>query len=293
MTALTITDTIRKAEPEFAALLKASNTDPKKFMNNALMAIAAKPEIQSGEVNRKSVFDVCSRAANDGVVLDGKEAALILGSVKRGNEWVKEAQYRLMAGGVMKIINRSPNIERVVCQLIYENDDFIVDFVTSDVSVKHTITPDALKKGRGEVVGVYFTAKLTSGEWTSPEVMSVAEVNEVRDNFSQKNKDGKFSGMWEKSWGEAARKTVLHRARKRLPLEAAIEEVLNKDDDEITEFVDNETGEVTVEAPKPAKTKAADKVKAAVADIPAEVVDEVPDYIDAEYNDSIDEEIPV
>ncbi len=308
-TQITIADSIKNAMPEFAALLKATGTDPDKFKNNALMAIADKPEIRSGEVSSKSVFNVCSRAANDGVVLDNKEAALILGSVKRNGQWVKEAQYRLMAGGVMKIINRSPNIERIVCQLIYENDDFIVDFVTTDASVQHKITPESLKKGRGEVVGVYFTAKLVNGEWTSPEIMSVAEVNEVRDNFVQKNKEGKFSGMWEKSWGEAARKTVLHRARKRLPLEGKIMSVLDQDDDEIIDF-DSETGEVFEQAAatttKPAASKAASKVKAAVKAKVAEqeppAAEEEPEElpmpndegaVDAEFEEIEEEEIPV
>jgi recombination protein RecT len=278
-------------------------------MNNALMAISSKPEIAKGEVTRKSVFDVCSRAANDGVVLDGKEAAMVLGSVKRDGKWVKEAQYRLMAGGAMKIIQRSPNIERVVCQLIYENDEFVVDFVTTAEPVVHKITPEALKKGRGEIVGVYFTAKLKNGEWTSPEIMSVAEVNAVRDGFSQKNSEGKFSAMWEKSWGEAAKKTVLHRARKRLPLEGKIDSSLDNDDLENNDFIDHNTGEVLETAPAeaPKKSKIADKVKAAAEtkvakpkpepkpepepEVPAE---EPADFVDAEYTEeSFDEEPPV
>lgn len=286
--ALTVVDTVRKMEPEFAALLKSSNTDEKKFMNNALMAIAAKPEIAAGEVTRKSVFDVCSRAANDGVVLDGKEAAMIIGKVERDGKWIKEAQYRLMAAGAMKIIQRSPNIQRVVCQLIYENDEFLVDFVTDKESVVHKITPEALKKGRGQIVGVYFTAKLANGEWTSPEIMSVAEVNEVRDKFGQKN-----SKMWINSWGEAARKTVLHRARKRLPLEGKVDELLSQDDEEITEIIDHQTGEVLNAQPEPQakRTKTADKVKAAVRNVnpepeqPTATVEEAPIY-DADFIDT-------
>ncbi len=277
---LSTIELVRKMEPEFKQLLDTSNTDIKKFMNNALMAIKDKPEIASGEVSRKSVFDVCSRAANDGVVLDGKEAAIIIGSVKRGGQWVKEAQYRLMAGGVMKMINRSPNIERVVCQLVYEHDDFYVDFVTDGESIRHKITPEVMKKGRGEVIGVYFTAKLTNGEWTSPELMSVEEVNKVRDAYSKKNSEGKFSQMWENSWGEGARKTVLHRARKRLTLDAKIDASLAQDDEAEVEIVDHSTGEVVTEKPaKATRGRAAAAVKAAITEQPQ------PDYVDATINE--------
>ncbi len=283
---LTVAATVKEMKPEFANLLAAQlppnltkeqkqaqlETLTAKFTNNALLAINEKPEIAKGEVTRKSVFAVCSRAANDGVILDGKEAAIVIGSVKRNGQWVKEAQYRLMAGGAMKIIQRSPNIERIVCQLIYENDDFVVDFVTGGESVKHTITPKALKEGRGEIVGVYFTAKLSNGEWTSPEIMSVAEVNAVRDAYSKKNETtGKFSQMWENSWGEAARKTVLHRARKRLPLERSLDKILaadNPTDDNIvdtTSEVVNATPEAEAVNEPAKKTTIADKVKQAAA----------------------------
>lgn len=271
---LTVKDTVKNMAPEFEALLKSSGTDVNKFMNNALLAISDKPEIQSGEVNRRSVFNVCSRAANDGVVLDGKEAALVLGWNSQTKQ--KEAQYRLMAAGVIKQIQRSSEIERIVCQLVYENDDFLVDFCTDKEAIVHKLTPEALKKGRGEVVGVYFTAKMKSGEWTSPEIMSVAEVNAVRDAFSKTDKEGNFSKMWRDSWGEAARKTVLHRAKKRLPLTEKAAQVLQADEQQDYEIVDSETGEVsTITEPKKT-TRAADKVKAAVVKTVEAVADEKP-----------------
>lgn len=290
---LTITDTVRKMQPEFALLLKTSGTDPDKFMNNALLAINDKPEIKSGEVDRRSVFTVCSRAANLGVVLDGNEAALVIGSVKRGGQWVKEAQFRLMSGGVMKMINRSVDIERVACQLVYENDDFVVDFVSDNGPIKHTLTPDALRRGRGEVVGVYFVAKLKNGEWTSPEVMSVEEVNAVRDAFAQKNKDGEHSKMWRDSWGEAARKTVLHRAKKRLPLTDRAQEALREDAEEEFDVIDHTTGEITKPEPKKrAGGKAAALVKESVeAEPPVEE-----NFTEAEYTverDTETTELPI
>lgn len=292
--AITVAQTVKHMEPEFALLLKSSGTDPKKFMNNALLAISSKPEIQSGEVNRKSVFDVCSRAANDGVVLDGKEAALIIGWNEKLKQ--KEAQYRLMSGGIMQMIRRSPEIERVACQLVYENDDFVVDFVTDEVPLKHTLTPDALLKGRGQMVGVYFVAKLRNGEWTSPEVMSKDEVDAVRDGFAPKDKNGNFSKMWRDAYGEAARKTVLHRAAKRLPLgesaSAAIEQDAVEDGtlDNGT-IVDHNTGEITNAPEKPKRGRKAAEVVQAAAKAQDEAA-EAPqqNYVEAEYEEQYDEE---
>lgn len=253
---LTIKESLKQQESHFAGLLKASGTDVNRFMNNAMMAASEFPEIQKGEVDRASVFKVCSRAANDGVVLDGKQAAMVIGW--NGKTKQKEAQYRLMAGGVMAMINRSPEIKYIACQLAYEGDDCVIEFVTDDKPIHHAIN---LRNRRGDVLGVYAVAKLKSGEWTSPEYMTVEEINEVRDNYASKNKDGSFSKMWTHSWGEAARKTVLHRLKKRLPLGEDVEQSLNQDDP------DYEPLDVTPEPEKPARKKSSkDAVKDAVVE---------------------------
>jgi len=177
----------------------------------------------------------------------------------------------------------------------------LIDFVTSGSPIKHAITPESIKKGRGEIVGVYFIAKLTNGEWTSPEVMSVDEVNAVRDAYSKKSAKGEFSAMWRNSWGEAARKTVTHRAKKRLPLGGNLDQ-LGQGDDEIS--FDNETGEVfeaKPEAPKKTTTRAAAAVKKQAEEEKKAEVGEA-DYVDvtesapdddAYFGDDDGEEIPV
>jgi recombinational DNA repair protein RecT len=97
--------------------------------------------------------------------------------------------------------------------------------------------------------------------------MSKAEIDAVRDNFSQKDKEGNFSKMWVNSWGEAARKTVLHPARKRLPLSDGAELALRQDEDDefAIESIDNATGDASAE-PKKRQTRAAKAVKDAVAE---------------------------
>lgn len=222
---LTLKDSIKLQEKNYAELLRASGTDVKKFVNNAIMATSDHPDIAQGVVDRGSIFKVCSKAAQDGVMLDNHEAALIIGWNGRTKQ--KEAQYRLMAGGVMKMITRSPNIEYVACQLVYEGDQFEISFIGDGCPIKHSFKGGS----RGDVIGVYAIAKLTSGEWMSPEYMGVDDVNAVRDEFAQKDKNGNHSKAWTTMWGEMARKTILHRYKKRLPLADAVSEALRADDD--------------------------------------------------------------
>lgn len=225
MNDVAIKNTIKAMQPDLEKLVRATGTDINKFMNNAIMA-AAKPELQSGDVDRASIYKVVARAAQDGVLLDDKEAAMVIGWNRKTRQ--KEAQYRLMAAGVMSMIARSPDISRVVCQLVHKNDDFSMDFVTDGVPINHNFS--GIKGARGEVVGAYAVAKLADGSWTSPEYMEVDDINSVRDAYVPKDKEGNYSGMWSNSWGEAARKTVLHRAKKRWPISQQVSESLVDDD---------------------------------------------------------------
>lgn len=252
-------DSIRAAKIEFSNLLKATGTDIERFQNNAIMAVNNNEDIRRGEVSTKSIFNVCSRAANDGVMLDGREAALVIGYTRNG----KEAQYRLMSQGIMKMINRSPEIEYVSCQTVHENDICEINFVTDGVPVKHTLD---LKKGRGEIIGAYVVAKLKNGEWTSPEYMSVEEILSVRDAYSKKDKEGNFSKMWRDSPGEAYKKTVLHRAHKRLPITNAT--AISDDEVDIEEVID-----ITPPASeKPKRKTTAEKVKEKVVEVTPPVI---------------------
>ncbi|WP_176132127.1 recombinase RecT, partial [Clostridium beijerinckii] len=51
------------------------------------------------------------------------------------------------------------------------------------------------------------------------ETMSKEEVEYIRDNWSKKDKYGKFSAAWVKSFGEMAKKTVLRRLCKHINID--------------------------------------------------------------------------
>lgn len=278
---------IEKRKGSYADMLKATGTDIARFTQNALIAASDNAAIANGEVAIDTVLKVCSRAANDGVVLDGKEAAIVIGSVKKGNQWVKEAQYRLMAGGVMKMITRSPNIKRAIVQLVHENDICTIDMVTSGVPVAHKID---LKQERGEIIGAYAIAELADGSYTSPEYMTKAQIEAIRKEYAHEK-----SPMWIKSWGEAARKTVLHRAKKRWPIASDIEVSLRDDEKGEDITVIENTPE---EAPKPKKTvkqSVKEKMKAATEEpkeVPTPHDANTGEVVEAEYEE-INQDMPI
>jgi recombination protein RecT len=190
-------------EDKFSAALPA-HIPPQRFLRVALSALAnpALANARGTPAGRKSIFDACLRAASDGLLLDGREAALV--------SYGQTVQYQPMVAGVMKKARNSGEIASIAAQVVYENDEFSMDYVTEGPPISHRPLIDG---DRGKALGAYAVARLKDGSWTQPEYMTVAEIEHVRKTFSKQPN----SLMWTKAWGEGARKTVIRKAAKYWP----------------------------------------------------------------------------
>jgi recombination protein RecT len=196
--------------PEFKAALPA-HVSVEKFSRVAMTAIQNNPALQNAD--RRSLFGAVVRLAQDGLLPDGREAALVL----FGNK----AQAMPMIAGVLKKIRQSGEVSKISAQVVYENDHFLVKY-GFDEDVEHS--PPALDKPRGKAIGAYATAVLKDGSRLL-EVMSLEEIEQVR-----KVSRASQNGPWVQWWGEMARKTVMRRLSKRLPMSTDLEdEVFSRD----------------------------------------------------------------
>lgn len=246
-------------EEKFGAALPA-HIPPQRFLRVALSAVA-NPVIAKAKqspAGRKSIFDACLRAASDGLLLDGREAALA--------PYGDTVQYQPMVAGIMKKARNSGEIAAIFSQVVYENDEFVMDYVTDGAPLTHR----PAKGVRGNPIGAYALARLKTGEWTQPEYMTVDEIEYVRKTFS-KQPNGL---MWTKSWGEGARKTVIRKAAKYWPSST------DKDGVGLTEWIDR-TGDTEL-APTPLQAIAAPPKKSAAAVLAAPV-----EVVEPEVDDSI------
>lgn len=127
-------------------------------------------------------------------------------------------QARLIPGyrGLMKLARRSGQVEKIDAQVVYDGDAFEVHLGT-EARVVHDPVIDG---ERGNYTGAYAFARMTTGE-VIVEWMSVADIEVVRRSSRAGAK-----GPWVDFWGEMARKTVLRRLMKRLPLDTAAEDAL-------------------------------------------------------------------
>lgn len=207
--------------PEFKAALPAHVT-VEKFTRVAQTAILSNPELM--QADRASLFGAITKLAQDGLLPDGREAALVIFNTKnrQTNGWDKKVQAMPMIAGILKKIRQSGDVAKISAQVVHENDHFVVSY-GFDEDVTHN--PPPLDKPRGKAIGAYATAVLKDGSRLL-EVMSLEDIEKVR-NVSR----GKDKGPWVEWWSEMARKTVMRRLSKRLPMSTDLEEeVFSRDE---------------------------------------------------------------
>jgi recombination protein RecT len=198
-----------------------------RFMRIVLTAVNGNPELLKAD--RRSLFESSMKAAQDGLLPDGRDGALVIYNTKikvdGRDEWIQKVQWMPMIGGVMKKVRNSGEISSLDAQVVCVNDKFSYRLGVDDAPIHE---PDWFGD-RGKVVGVYAVAKLKDGTKMS-EIMSHAQVETVRAISRAKD-----SGPWKGWWDEMARKTVLRRLAKRLPMSSDLDDLIRRDD-ELYEF---------------------------------------------------------
>jgi recombination protein RecT len=126
-----------------------------------------------------------------------------------------------MAAGIMKLVRNSGEISTWSVQAAYENDTF--DFCLGD---EEHITHKPALANRGKLIAVYSIVTMKDGE-KSREVMSLEDVNAIR----ARSRSGNSGGPWQTDFSEMAKKTVVRRHSKRLPLSTDIDGAIREDDE--------------------------------------------------------------
>jgi recombination protein RecT len=204
--------TLTNMRNEFQAALPPQ-IPVEKFIRTTLTAVQMNPELL--QADRRSLLGTCMKAAQDGLLLDGREAAPV---IFRGKDGAK-VQYMPMVGGILKKIRNSGELASISANVAYDKDLFQYELGDNE-SITHK---PFLGSSRGVQLAVYAIAKTKDGA-IYREVMSVAEVEKVRGA----SKTGKF-GPWVDWWDEMAKKTVIRRLSKRLPSSADVDSILADD----------------------------------------------------------------
>lgn len=232
---------------DFKMALPAHIT-PEKFQRTLITAAQSNPDLLKAD--RRSLINSAMKAAQDGLLPDGREAAIVIFSSRKkvGNDWVSVdlAQYMPMAYGVRKKILQSGEISSLETNVVYrrevEEGAFIFEAGT-EAMLRHRPMLDISDEDLTDdnIVAAYSVATMKDGS-KSFEVMRRAEINKVRQasqtgatgrvvKFGKdKGKEIAPKGPWVDWFGEMARKTVMRRHSKTLPMSGDVLDVEAKDE---------------------------------------------------------------
>lgn len=215
-----------------------------RFKNTVVAAVRQDPSILNATI--RSIMGAVIRAAQDGLVPDGREGHIAVYNVnaaKKGEKdrWEKRAQWNPMAGGLRKRLRELDNII-ANAEVVHEKDHFVWH-QGDDPKIEHE--PAKLGTDRGKMVGAYCIYR-KGDDILHREVMDCTQIETTRTQSKQPN-----SLMWSKFPEEGYRKVVLRRGIKTVPVTDQMRDIVQRDDIDNFEF-ERRTEAAAVLTPPPA-----------------------------------------
>lgn len=135
-----------------------------------------------------------------------------------------ECQFMLGYKGMLELIRRTGKINRVRTAAVYEKEIFECEYGTNE-KIRHI---QSWAADKGEIVLFYCTAHIaTTGECLF-EIMTKSQVDAVKDEALKKLRY--VGGPWVDYYEEMAKKTVLRRAFKYLPMSVELAQAITLDE---------------------------------------------------------------
>lgn len=204
--------TLMRMAPQFKAALPAQ-IPVERFVRVVQTAVATNTDLLN--VERTSLYAAAMKCAQDGLLPDGREAAI----VKYGST----ARYMPMVGGIAKKVRNSGELKTLNAEVVYENDTY--DH-WSDEKGEHFEHRKAIGGQRGQPILTYAYAI------TKEEGFYFEEVDEIQMKAIEgcsKASDGPWKGPFK---DEMRKKSAIRRlAKHRLPISSDLDDVLRADDD--------------------------------------------------------------
>ena len=150
-------------------------------------------------------------------------------NVKVGTGWQKRKECQFIPGyrGLIDLARRGGQIATIEAHSVYVQDELTLQYGT-DSKLVHK--PYLGADRREEFVCFYAVATLRDGT-RQLEVMTLADVEKIRDAAMAKNRQTEAAGPWKDHFAEMGRKTVVRRLCKYLPLSPELEKAFDLEDE--------------------------------------------------------------
>lgn len=235
---VTLRHELEQRASEFRMALPA-HISPEKFQRTILTAVQSTPVLL--QADRRSFIRACMKAAQDGLLPDGREAALVeFKTRQKGPDGqfrdVRLIQYMPMAFGLRKKILQSGEVRDIFAAVVYRQEIeaglFIYEEGTERMLRHKPLLDPGFDPTDDDIAVAYSIATLGDGSKVF-EVMRRSDINKIRQ-MSQTGALGKTrrdgtpippKGPWVDWFSEMAKKSVMRRHSKMLPMSGDIIDV--------------------------------------------------------------------
>lgn len=198
-------------------LPKSMNVE--RFTKIVLQSIAKTPKL--AQCSPESLYIAMHSAAQLGLEPNGPLGHAFLIPYWNTKANCYECQFQPGWRGLVALADRLCELT-ILAYVVHKGDQFKVT-LGCNPNIVHEPNFDG-----GDITHVYAVAQSKDGR-TRFEVMSVADVNAIKQRTKSKDKEGNAVGPWRDDFGEMARKTVVKRLCKYLPISPDMADAIDAD----------------------------------------------------------------
>lgn len=239
-----------------------------KFKNTVLMAASRNPYLY--KLDQISLLKSCQLAAADGLVPDGREAALV--------PFGKQVQYLPMYQGLIKKVRNTGELSTIYCDVVYEGDQF--DYYINETGQKFYHQPDYMNEDRGEMKLAYAIATFKDGS----RQIEVLDKNRIEKARKSSKASGGESSPWNLWTAEMWKKTALRAICKYLPQSVDLDRVFSAEDKSFD-------GAIDITPPKAPEKTLGGKKQSKLADLMDEPEETAQEHQSDDLFDDLPEEL--
>lgn len=202
------------------AAVLPKHLDPDRLLKIALVAVSKNELLM--KCSQSTILQSVMTAAQLGLDCGGALGSSYLVPFYISEKGVYECQLVLGYRGLIDLARRSGQIVSIEARIVYQNDTFDLDYSIDGAKLTHK---PCLDGEPGPMRLVYGVATLKDGGHQF-EIMTKAQVEKIR-MISQTGKKNK--GPWSNHYDEMARKTVVKRLAKYLPISVELSDAIDND----------------------------------------------------------------
>jgi recombination protein RecT len=218
-----VRDYLERMKPELNAALP-KHMNPDRMARVALTTIRTNPKLL--ECSIESLMGAVVQASQLGLE-PGLLGHCYLIPFRNGKTGKTDVQFIIGYKGLLDLVRRSGEIESIAAHVVHEKDTFEFEYGL-DEKLRHV---PCLVADRGQVTLAYAYAKFKDNGGYQIMVMTKPEIEAIRERSKAKD-----NGPWVTDWEEMAKKTVLRRLCKYLPMSIEIAGAIERDEQTVSDL---------------------------------------------------------